>query len=105
MLRDFVVPKLFKAKWYVICPVIDMANHTGLSILPIMRIVSSRPHLPPPGLLAEGKEVRISYGARSNDALLQNYGFVERTNPHDVYVMPSLGEWDIQELEKAWSDW
>jgi hypothetical protein len=27
ILKDFVLPKLFKKKVYVICPVIDMANH------------------------------------------------------------------------------
>lgn len=49
----------------------------------------------------EGSEVFISYGARSNDQLLQYYGFVETDNPHDVYIMPALREWDIDALEKA----
>lgn len=30
VLRDFVLPKLFKSKRYVICPYIDMANHVGV---------------------------------------------------------------------------
>lgn len=30
VLQDFVVPKFFKSKKYVICPVIDMANHNSL---------------------------------------------------------------------------
>jgi Rubisco LSMT substrate-binding len=46
-------------------------------------------------------QVYISYGARSNDQLLQYYGFVEHDNPHDVYVMPPLREWDISALELA----
>ena len=43
----------------------------------------------------------ISYGSRSNDQLLQYYGFVEKNNTHDVYVMPPLREWDIDALETA----
>jgi hypothetical protein len=34
-----------------------------------------------------GTEVLISYGKRSNDHLLQYYGFVEQDNPHDVYII------------------
>jgi len=33
------------------------------------------------------QQVFISYGDRSNDQLLQYYGFVEENNPHDVYVV------------------
>lgn len=40
-----------------------------------------------------GEEVAISYGAQSNDALLQFYGFVERGNPADDYVFePEIAE-------------
>jgi hypothetical protein len=39
---------------------------------------------------APGSEVLISYGQRSNDHLLQYYGFVEKDNPHDVYVLQGL---------------
>jgi hypothetical protein len=46
-------------------------------------------------------EVYISYGPRSNDQLLQYFGFVEVDNPHDVYVMPPLRQWDIDALETA----
>ena len=46
-------------------------------------------------------ELCISYGARSNDQLLQYYGFVEVDNPHDVYIMPPLRNWDIDALEEA----
>jgi hypothetical protein len=31
--------------------------------------------------------VRICYGPRSNDQLLQNYGFVEAANPHDTFMV------------------
>lgn len=48
-----------------------------------------------------GDELFISYGARSNDQLLQYYGFVEADNPHDVYILPPLRNWDIDALEEA----
>jgi len=104
--RDFVLPKLFKSKRWVICPVIDMANHVGVRAEGNVAfeyfangysLVSTKTDAE----VTQGREIRISYGARSNDALLQNYGFVEVDNVHDVYVMPSLGEWDIGALEIA----
>ncbi|CEM11951.1 unnamed protein product [Vitrella brassicaformis CCMP3155] len=40
---------------------------------------------------AEGKspneQICLNYGARSNDQLLQQYGFIEEGNPHDTYVI------------------
>ncbi|GFH25981.1 similar to protein N-methyltransferase [Haematococcus lacustris] len=39
-----------------------------------------------------GVQVFISYGELSNDALLQQYGFVEPDNPHDRRVFISYGE-------------
>ena len=39
------------------------------------------------GGLAVGDEVKISYGERTNDVLLQYYGFVESGNPHEAYVL------------------
>lgn len=100
-----MVPKLFKKKRYVICPMIDMANHKSMGAagdvsfeffgnsysLAISRGASVAPN----------EQVYISYGARSNDQLLQYYGFCEADNPHDVYVMPPLRSWDISALEKA----
>jgi hypothetical protein len=105
VLRDFVLPKLFKTKRYVICPFIDMANHVGMKEEANVAFeyfangysLSSREGK----ALDKGTEVRISYGPRSNDALLQQYGFVEPDNAHDVYVMPPLREWDIAAMEKA----
>ncbi|CAM9752935.1 unnamed protein product [Discosporangium mesarthrocarpum] len=40
-----------------------------------------------------GDHVFLSYGDVSNDDLLQYYGFVERDNPHDVYVLQDMGRW------------
>ena len=107
ILKDFVLPKLFKTKKYVICPVIDMTNHQSKFPNKVAEVAfeyfanayslaSSSS-----SSVAAGDQVYISYGARSNDQLLQYYGFVETDNPHDVYVMPSLREWDIGALEEA----
>lgn len=102
--KDFILPKLFKTKKYIICPFIDMANHNSLNpraevsfefFGDAYSLASSA------DTTAPGTEVCISYGARSNDQLLQFYGFVESDNPHDVYVMPPLREWDIAALEQA----
>lgn len=37
-----------------------------------------------------GEQVFISYGARTNDLLLQRYGFIEPDNPNDVYRITGL---------------
>ena len=42
--------------------------------------------------LAKGEEATISYGDKSNDELLQLYGFVERDNPHDTFLSIGLEE-------------
>jgi histone-lysine N-methyltransferase SETD3 len=103
VLKDFVLPKLFKKKRYVICPMIDMANHQsttangGVSF----EFFGDAYSLAATRDVAQGQEVYISYGARSNDQLLQYYGFVEQDNPHDVYIMPPLREWNIDALEQA----
>jgi len=39
------------------------------------------------GAVARGEQVMISYGPRSNDVLLQYYGFVQTNNPHEVYAL------------------
>ena len=103
ILRDFVVPKLFKNKKYVVCPFIDMANHVGMNEEGnvAFEYFGNGYSLSTTKELTKGQEVRISYGPRSNDVLLQQYGFVESDNAHDVYVMPPLREWDIQAIEEA----
>ena len=35
----------------------------------------------------------ISYGDKSNDELLQLFGFVEESNPHDVFLSIGLAEY------------
>ena len=101
--NDFVLPKLFKTKRYVICPVVDMANHksVGTSGVVSFEFFGDTYSLVSTGTIEQGSELSISYGTRSNDQLLQFYGFVEFDNPHDVYIMPPLREWKIDALEKA----
>ena len=104
ILKDFVIPKFLKQKRYVICPVIDMANHVGTgghSAEVAFEYLRNAYSLSMNQQVSANQEVFISYGARSNDQLLQYFGFVELDNPHDVYVMPSLRQWDIEALEKA----
>ncbi|CAM9585968.1 unnamed protein product [Ectocarpus fasciculatus] len=40
-----------------------------------------------------GDHAFASYGPVSNDDLLQYYGFVERDNPSDTYVLEDMGKW------------
>lgn len=40
-----------------------------------------------------GDHAFVSYGPVSNDDLLQYYGFVERDNPSDAYVLEDMGSW------------
>ena len=105
VLKDFVLPKLFKKKRYVICPVMDMANHRSIGTTGEVSFeffgdayslaVMNGAFVP------KDSEMFISYGTRSNDQLLQYYGFVEPNNPNDVYIMPPLRNWNIAALEEA----
>eukprot|EP00980_Cylindrotheca_fusiformis_P002534 scaffold596_cov87-Cylindrotheca_fusiformis.AAC.4 len=103
VLRDFVVPKLFKTKKYVICPIIDMANHrsVGPTANVAYEFFTDAYSLSATVQSPKDTEIFISYGERSNDQLLQYYGFVEPDNPYDLYVMPPIREWDIASLEVA----
>ena len=105
ILKDFVIPKLLKAQKYVICPLIDMANHVGVGASGnvAFEYFSDGFSLSvlEPGVPQTGNEVFISYGPRNNDQLLQYYGFVEQNNAHDVYILPPIRAWDIEALEQA----
>ena len=103
ILKDFVLPKLFKKKRYVICPMIDMANHksVGYTGNVSFEYFGNAYSLALDDNVQKDAQVFISYGSRSNDQLLQYYGFCETDNPNDIYVMPPLREWDIDALEKA----
>ncbi|KAL3822430.1 hypothetical protein ACHAXA_007437 [Cyclostephanos tholiformis] len=106
ILKDFVLPKLLRVQKYVICPLIDMANHVGAGATGTVSFEYfsdgfSLSATDGPGTPLVGSEMFIQYGPRSNDQLLQYYGFVERDNVHDVYILPPIREWDIGALEKA----
>ena len=82
---------------------IDMANHksVGAAGEVAFEFFGNAYSLCLTQRLKAGDELFISYGARSNDQLLQYYGFVEVDNPHDIYILPPLRNWDIGALEKA----
>lgn len=103
ILKDFVLPKLLKKKQYVICPIIDMANHNSIDCAAQVSLeyFTNSYSLVTRQRVAKSTAVDISYGSRSNDQLLQFYGFVEQRNPSDVYIMPPLRQWPLQAMEGA----
>lgn len=102
ILNDFVVPKLFPSKAYSICPMIDMANHNTYPNANVsFEYFANSFSLATTLAIRKGEEVLISYGERSNDQLLQYYGFCMPSNRHDVYLLPPLSEWDIGAMEEA----
>ena len=52
----------------------------------LMRVVARRTYAP-------GEQVFVAYGDKSNDSLLQNYGFSEEGNPFDNFRLSSLLPW------------
>jgi len=103
ILKDFVLPKLLKVQKYVICPLIDMANHVGVGASGnvAFEYFSDGFSLSAVDGVSQGSEMYIQYGPRNNDQLLQYYGFVEESNVHDVYILPPIRQWDIGALEEA----
>ena len=97
LISDFVFPKLFPVQRYVICPMIDMANHRSAPTAKVEYEFFRHSYSLVTTTSAGGKEdeITISYGERSNDQLLQYYGFVETDNANDVYVLPPIGEWTL----------
>ena len=106
VLKDFVVPKFNRVQNYVICPCIDMANHRGEGSNSRVEFeyFSSCYSLVTSEEVGAGSEMTISYGERGNDQLLQYYGFVEESNPHDVFIVPPIKNWNIGQLEEAVGD-
>ena len=51
-----------------------------------MRVVARRAYAP-------GEQVFVAYGDKSNDSLLQNYGFSEEGNPCDNFRLSALLPW------------
>jgi len=97
-LTDFFVGSSSKLKRHVLCPVVDYLNHDSATVSDIayeyfadafaVRVV---------GGFKKGEQVFINYGEkRSNDDLLQYYGFVEVDCPNDVYDMDILANLDAE---------
>jgi len=88
-----LVPRIFGLTHYVIAPMIDMVNHNGKpgaaagvtyqALQASFEVLATKPY-------AAGDQVFISYGERSNDQLLQYYGFVESPNSQDVYEFANV---------------
>ena len=85
-------PRFTTAKRYAVCPWIDMLNHDGalggseLAYEYFSDAFTARLDYDA-GPVPQGGQCLISYGPRTNDVLLQYYGFVQEGNPHDVYAM------------------
>eukprot|EP00929_Paragymnodinium_shiwhaense_P118249 TRINITY_DN90189_c0_g1_i1.p1 TRINITY_DN90189_c0_g1~~TRINITY_DN90189_c0_g1_i1.p1 ORF type:complete len:769 (+),score=181.07 TRINITY_DN90189_c0_g1_i1:62-2368(+) len=97
-LTDFFVGQSARLKRHVLCPVVDYLNHdsairSDIAYEYFQNAFSVRIQ----GTFSPGDEVRINYGEkRSNDDLLQYYGFVEPNCKHDVYRMDLLTHLDAQ---------
>lgn len=91
-----LIPAVLEAKRSscVLLPVIDSCNHnsinpsTELALEPNKNsfVVRSKQSI------KNSDQVSLSYGARTNDDLLQYFGFVEIDNPHDsYYILDPIG--------------
>ncbi|CAE7523511.1 eag [Symbiodinium pilosum] len=95
-LQDFLVGQTSELKRHVVCPVVDYLNHDSNAISDIAyeyfgNMFAVRVN----GAFEDGEEVCINYGEkRSNDTLLQFYGFVERDNANDTYTVDLLQHLD-----------
>ncbi|KAF8066315.1 SETD4 [Scenedesmus sp. PABB004] len=89
-----------KLRQYALCPVIDLLNHSSTNTTEVSYDYPRDAFLVAAGAggAASGGQVFISYGAQTNDSLMQFYGFAEPDNPADVYVMTSLLKW-LEQLQ------
>ncbi|CAM9449751.1 unnamed protein product, partial [Laminaria digitata] len=90
-LRDFFMTKLVQLKRYALTPVVDLINHkSGVDSDVSYNYFYGYFAVTTKNGWEAGEQVFISYGPRSNDHLLQRYGFVEPSNPNDVYRITGL---------------
>ncbi|CAK9020858.1 unnamed protein product [Durusdinium trenchii] len=96
-LSDFLVGQTSTLKRHVMCPVVDYLNHDSSAVSDIAyEYFADAFAVRVNGSFQEGEEVCINYGEqRSNDTLLQFYGFVERDNANDTYTMEILQHLDV----------
>ena len=87
--NDLLFARLSREKRYVICPVVDLCNHhsSQAGVEAAYEYFADAFAVVLPEAVPVGGEVRICYGPRSNDQLLQQYGFVEADNPHDDFAI------------------
>jgi len=97
-LTDFLVGQSASLKRHVLCPVVDYLNHDSKTVSEIsFEYFSNCFAVRVRGGFASGEQICINYGdRRSNDALLQYYGFVESDCPNDVYRMDLVKHLDPQ---------
>ena len=86
VLNDFLFARATTATRYVLCPVVDMINHDSSVASDVSYEYFTDTFAVSAGPARAGEQLLISYGSRSNDQLLQYYGFVEANNPNDAYV-------------------
>jgi len=83
----------FSLRRYTLAPVIDLCNHrSGAPSDVAYEYFGDRFVLASGAACAAGDEVHVSYGDRTNDELVQLYGFVEAANPFDVFEFDDLLE-------------
>jgi len=87
VVSDLIVSQ--SRKQYILPAYADMANHDSKAsdTSADINFWSGDVTVVAGSSVAEGDEVFVSYGKKSNDALLQFYGFAENDNPNDLYVM------------------
>lgn len=92
LLRDFFLSRSGSLKRYVLCPLVDMLNHKASTQSDVsysyfgnsFAVITS-------SYFPKGDEVTISYGGgRTNDQLLQLYGFVEAGTINEQYQIEDL---------------
>jgi hypothetical protein len=91
--NTLLVPRFFGLTHYVMAPMIDMVNHNGApgaaagvtyqALQATFEVLTTKSY-------SLGDQVYISYGERSNDQLLQYYGFIEPDNANDCYEFDKM---------------
>jgi len=93
LLRDFLTSSQGELKRFCLCPTVDMLNHRGGTSSDVAYEYFTDNFAVNVGRSFEkGEEVLISYGTRSNDQLLQFYGFIEQENADDQYEVRGMLE-------------
>lgn len=88
LFRDLQVQRNPRSIRYVLCPVLDMFNHSSeIESDASYEYFRNTFTLTLNRKVEADKEVCISYGKRGNDELMQYYGFVVPGNKYDTYTM------------------